>query len=696
MSISSFLTKSLGELSEENYDRTFSVYRFWIGVGAAHRDMPNDKLYNDILNSVKPDSIQASNSELSQSNARPDWVNPFAGERIESDVLPGEWNVFSGRLIHDNVHLLLRFINDAEPDPVLSTYAIGLHDRWCRESLGRFFGSSLSHLPGGGAYVNSSSFCVFYTTVNLIAHWVNLGCVKLEDVRDRILQSLTFQPTVYPHQLNSLMILLKISGATFAAYVDPSVMDRCCDLLKPSNLGNNKLVATSLAEVRTLVLRIKIYYEYRGLQEILRLRESGWEGLPSPPILHSEKPKPKFQDSAATPVATSLGLPSVGEQPQTPVLLSSAPEIPPDSSSKSSAPPSPSISDTALSDFTIADSLDDEAILEPEIITPHDMFYLDDGSVEVVCGKTIFRVHPGALSFHSPVLRKMFSSANLTAAESPGGCPRIVSSDTPADFVTLLKVVYLPEYVSRLVIKYSLIHACVFRFPERNKVPDFSTFSSLLRISTSYEMPNLRTRLFETVRGAYPENFEGLDPSKVLGENVFEAPKPHPNAVLNFFIQQKVTSALPMAYYMAARRGLDSLMDTRLPSSATLSGQTLRFAVRGLVALREMELKEMHRIAFAVKDSTNRVGCSSKNCPTRHSQRSSDPEIVGAHQRAFDRMSRSAVGGTRILQVLSVGDFVEDTESKFCQVCAEKMQVVHAEVRRKAWAALPEVFGLRA
>ena len=100
---------------------------------------------------------------------------------------------------------------------------------------------------------------------------------------------------------------------------------------------------------------------------------------------------------------------------------------------------------TALSDFTVADSLDDEPISKPETITPHDTFYLDDGSVEVVCGETLFRVHTSTLSFHSPVLRQMFSPANLTAAESPNGCPRIVSSDTPADFATLLKVVYLPE-----------------------------------------------------------------------------------------------------------------------------------------------------------------------------------------------------------------------------------------------------------
>ena len=204
-------------------------------------------------------------------------------------------------------------------------------------------------------------------------------------------------------------------------------------------------------------------------------------------------------------------------------------------------------------------------------------------------------------------------------------------------------------------------------------------------------MPDLRVQLLETVRDAYPENFEGLDPSKALGENVFSAPKPHPNAVLNLFVQQRVTSALPMAYYMAARRGSDSLMDARLPTSATLSGQTLKSAIRGLILLREMELKETDRI---VPKTSNRVGCSSTDCPCRYSWGRLESEVIGAHRRTFDRITGSAVGGTRILQVLSGSEFAEDTESKFCQVCVERMQAAHGEVRRKVWAALPEVFCL--
>jgi len=66
----------------------------------------------------------------------------------------------------------------------------------------------------------------------------------------------------------------------------------------------------------------------------------------------------------------------------------------------------------------------------------------------VLCDNTLFRVNTSVLSFNSPVLGRMLSKANLAGAESPNGCPRILASDTAADFVTLLKVIYLPEYAT--------------------------------------------------------------------------------------------------------------------------------------------------------------------------------------------------------------------------------------------------------
>jgi len=80
-------------------------------------------------------------------------------------------------------------------------------------------------------------------------------------------------------------------------------------------------------------------------------------------------------------------------------------------------------------------------------------------------------------------------------------------------------------------------------------VPDFTTLSSFLRITAKYEIPAIRSQILEVVRSAYPEIFEGLDPSKPLGEDIFSGSTPHPNAALNLFVQQNLTPALPMAYH---------------------------------------------------------------------------------------------------------------------------------------------------
>ena len=101
---------------------------------------------------------------------------------------------------------------------------------------------------------------------------------------------------------------------------------------------------------------------------------------------------------------------------------------------------------TVLSDFTTADTSDDEVLTDPETITPHETFYLEDGNAEVLCGNTLFRVHTTVLSFHSPTLRQMFIQTALAAAESPNGCPRLSSTDAAGDFAMLLKTVYLPGY----------------------------------------------------------------------------------------------------------------------------------------------------------------------------------------------------------------------------------------------------------
>ena len=225
MATSWLSTNLLRALSEETYDSTFSAYRRWFELEATRVGVTNRKLYNDVLGNTKPDLVSL----------------PY--------LKGGTWSEgVGGNLIHDKAQLLLRFVTDVEQDPTLSTHAVGLHEQLCRSSLDEFFGQTLAYISGS----SEAQLREFYTRTNLIAHWVNLGYVKLKDVRDRILQSLAMNPTAFPHQLNALLILLKISGATFAAYVDPSVMDRCCDLVRPDNV-EYVLVPSGLAMVTVFI-----------------------------------------------------------------------------------------------------------------------------------------------------------------------------------------------------------------------------------------------------------------------------------------------------------------------------------------------------------------------------------------------------------------------------------------------------------
>ena len=184
----------VGELSDRNYTQSLDFYRFWLDTGQTHLQIPSDQIFDSI------------------------WNSRGAGSSI---------NLISAQLIHPAAHLILRFASDAESDPVLSPYSSGLQGRLCARSLREFSSNNLMSARYGRDAVGG-----FYADTNLIAHWANLGYVEEAVIRNHILQSLISHPKLYDHQADALIILFKLAGPTFEAYADPSVVDRCFDLLK--------------------------------------------------------------------------------------------------------------------------------------------------------------------------------------------------------------------------------------------------------------------------------------------------------------------------------------------------------------------------------------------------------------------------------------------------------------------------------
>ena len=430
------INKALGstvcDLSDQNYALSLAFFRFWLDVGQTYPKTPPEYQIFDVM-----------------------WNN-----RVGSSFRP------IGRdIVNSGAHLFVRLASDVESDHNLAAHSSGLQNRLCTRSLQEFFNSNLGTVWDKKHSTGSSAPYSYFADTNLIAHWANLGQVEETTIRNHILQSLLSHSKLYDHQADALIILFKIAGATFEAYVDPSVVNRCFELLK--NHYGHSPVGRVLVQVRASHSVVG-GYGLTGIQEVVALRERGWEGLPPPPLFKTGKPKPTDanQTDPATPVVTTLGLPNrdPGPQiPQPPPLDSASVRL---ESTTISEPPvtpvvqSPSISVATLSDFTIADvsddepsvdsliadTSDDELPFDPTAVVPHKTFYLEDGNVEVLCGNSLFRVTVSTLSFHSPMLRQMFARTNLATAESPNGCPRILSSDSAKDFTTLLKVIYLPGF----------------------------------------------------------------------------------------------------------------------------------------------------------------------------------------------------------------------------------------------------------
>jgi hypothetical protein len=204
------------KISDENYKQSFAFYCFWFDIGQTYHQIPTDLTFNAILNNRGTESI------------KPD----------------------RGELIHPTAHLIIRFARDAEADRILAPHSAGLQSRLCTTILQDFFSGNLEFVRGVEKGSRDGAWQHFYANVNFIARWANRGYVEEAAIRNHILQSLISHPWLHDHQADALIILFKLAGATFEAYVDPSVVDRCFKLLKEH--CSHKMVKWTLLRVRAL------------------------------------------------------------------------------------------------------------------------------------------------------------------------------------------------------------------------------------------------------------------------------------------------------------------------------------------------------------------------------------------------------------------------------------------------------------
>ena len=216
------------------------------------------------------------------------------------------------------------------------------------------------------------------------------------------------------------------------------------------------------------------------------------------------------------------------------------------------------------------------------------------------------------------------------------------------------------------------------RFPARRGVPEFIVFAPLIRMATKYGFPDVRGQLIDDIKDAYPVRWGDFEAAKVLGEDIFGSPKPHPNAVLNLFLGQRIEPALPFAAYRAGLGGPSTLVSDRL--GTVLPPPTLASITHGMGVMRRMAVLAAQRIAY-----TGDLGvCPEKVCilgvgVDRTEQR------VKALNEIFIVMVRGSEGD--MLSPLSLGTLV-------CVNCMTRLEKVHLCFRKEfVWAGLPSLLG---
>ena len=234
----------VGALSDQNYKQSLDCYRLWFDITQTHYQVPSDQILDTI------------------------WKNRGTGS-IGSDY---------GPLIHSTAHMILRFAGDAELDHTLAPHSSGLQSRLCTRSLQEFFSKNMAITRHGGRV--DPTITEFYTSANFVAHLANLGHLGESTIHNHILQSLVSHPRLFDHQADALIILFKLAGATFGAYADSSVVDRCFELLKdhsyyppnknPYNSNNQRDYEREFRRVREELVQV---CRPRSAKAVIELRQ---------------------------------------------------------------------------------------------------------------------------------------------------------------------------------------------------------------------------------------------------------------------------------------------------------------------------------------------------------------------------------------------------------------------------------------
>ena len=197
-------------------------------------------------------------------------------------------------------------------------------------------------------------------------------------------------------------------------------------------------------------------------------------------------------------------------------------------------------------------------------------------------------------------------------------------------------------------------------------------------MTTKYSFSSVRDQLVKDIEGAYPTRWENFQGAKILGEDVFGSPKPHPNAVLTLFVAENVGCAIPFAAYRASIGGSSALMSDK--PGTVLPPHTLASTIRGMHVL-QTSASDVARIAA--------YGGYLRVCPDKACVLSAEINLVEERMVAMEKIYSAVIGQREggLLSSPSLGHLL-------CSNCAKPVYTVHAACGSGIWEQLAPAFNI--
>jgi len=299
--------------------------------------------------------------------------------------------------------------------------------------------------------------------------------------------------------------------------------------------------------------------------------------------------------------------------------------------------------------------------------------WFDDGTLVLQAESSQFRIYKSILSIKSSVLRSILSQPQKETLEE---CPLVHLDDPAQDLTYFLKAIFDTEYVcNRLPLLTSSLIPFDRSFYEKATETEFPILAGVLRLSTKYNVKNLRQISLTHLTNIYPTTLEAWEQRDAT--RTISGDEPSPLAVLQLAKDANVQGILPAVMYRLTTHSVEDIFDGMTWNGTHIdTNETDRRTC--LLARQTLITAKRRAIAAFLRSSSDVLSCTTR-----------DPCNSGRLRAVFTNTD-SAEECDPLWDHFDWETYASDV----CSACLSASKTSYKNARTALWADLPGIFNL--